>query len=218
MDEKKAVGRKPTKSKSTKKAESSAPKKNVQGDVIFALDIGTRTVVGVLARKTPQGCKILDMETVVHEKRSMADGQIEDIKAVSGDIKKVKRALEARNRIQLRDVCVAAAGRALRTMRAAWEYKLPENKIITAEALKATELDAVRRTCYSFSKDNDTATFYCVGHNVISLSLDGFKVNKPEGHRGEKLVTEIIAAFLPADVVESLCAAVYGANLEVANI
>ncbi len=218
MDEKKAVGRKPTKSKSAKKAESSAPKKNVQGDVIFALDIGTRTVVGVLARKTPQGCKILDMETVVHEKRSMADGQIEDIKAVSGDIKKVKRALEARNRIQLRDVCVAAAGRALRTMRAAWEYKLPENKIITAEALKATELDAVRRTCYSFSKDNDTATFYCVGHNVISLSLDGFKVNKPEGHRGEKLVTEIIAAFLPAYVVESLCAAVYGANLEVANI
>lgn len=218
MDEKKAVGRKPTKSKSAKKAESSAPKKNVQGDVIFALDIGTRTVVGVLARKTPQGCKILDMETVIHEKRSMADGQIEDIKAVSGDIKKVKRALEARNRIQLRDVCVAAAGRALRTMRAAWEYKLPENKIITAEALKATELDAVRRTCYSFSKDNDTATFYCVGHNVISLSLDGFKVNKPEGHRGEKLVTEIIAAFLPAYVVESLCAAVYGANLEVANI
>lgn len=218
MDEKKAVGRKPTKSKSAKKTESSAPKKNVQGDVIFALDIGTRTVVGVLARKTPQGCKILDMETVIHEKRSMADGQIEDIKAVSGDIKKVKRALEARSRIQLRDVCVAAAGRALRTMRAAWEYKLPENKIITAEALKATELDAVRRTCYSFSKDNDTAAFYCVGHNVISLSLDGFKVNKPEGHRGEKLVTEIIAAFLPAYVVESLCAAVYGANLEVANI
>ena len=218
MDEKKAVGRKPTKSKSAKKTESSAPKKNVQGDVIFALDIGTRTVVGVLARKTPQGCKILDMETVVHEKRSMADGQIEDIKAVSGDIKKVKRALEARSRIQLRDVCVAAAGRALRAMRAAWEYKLPENKIITAEALKATELDAVRRTCYSFSKDNDTAAFYCVGHNVISLSLDGFKVNKPEGHRGEKLVTEIIAAFLPAYVVESLCAAVYGASLEVANI
>lgn len=218
MDEKKAVGRKPTKSKSAKKAESSAVKKNPQGDIIFALDIGTRTVVGVLARKTPQGCKILDMETAVHEKRSMADGQIEDIKAVSGDIKKVKRALEARNRIQLRDVCVAAAGRALKTMRAAWEYKLPENKIITAEALKATELDAVRRTCYSFSKNNDTAAFYCVGHNVISLSLDGFKVNKPEGHRGEKLVTEIIAAFLPAYVVESLCAAVYGANLEVANI
>ncbi|MCM1165142.1 MAG: ATPase [Lachnospiraceae bacterium] len=217
MDEKKAVGKKPTKSKTAKKPET-ADKKNPQGDVIFALDIGTRTVVGVLARKTPQGCKILDMETVVHEKRSMSDGQIEDIKAVSGDIKKVKRELEARNRIQLRDVCVAAAGRALRTVRASWEYKLPASKMITAEALKATELDAVRRTCADFSKKNDTGAFYCVGHNVISLSLDGFKVNKPEGHRGEKLVTEIIAAFLPAYVVESLCAAVYGAHLEVASI
>lgn len=222
MDEKKAVGKKPDKSKpkskSAKKPDTSAQKKNPQGDVIFALDIGTRTVVGVLAKKTPQGCKILDMETVVHEKRSMADGQIEDIKAVSADIKKVKRELEGRSHIQLRDVCVAAAGRALRTMRASWEYKLPENKIITAEALKATELDAVRRTCESFSKSNNTAAFYCVGHNVISLSLDGFKVHKPEGHRGEKLVTEIIAAFLPAYVVESLCAAIHGANLEVANI
>lgn len=218
MNEKKAVGRKTAKSKNAKKTETAAPKKDAQGDVIFALDIGTRTVVGVLARKTPQGCKVLDMETVIHEKRSMEDGQIEDIKAVSADIKKVKRALEARSRIQLRDVCVAAAGRALKTMRAAWEYKLPANKIITAEALKATELDAVRRTCLSFSKNNETTAFYCVGHNVISLSLDGFKVNKPEGHRGEKLVTEIIAAFLPAYVVEGLCSAVYGANLEVANI
>ncbi len=222
MDEKKAVGRKPDKSKlkskSVKKSDHSAQRKDPQGDIIFALDIGTRTVVGVLARKTSQGCRILDMETVVHEKRSMADGQIEDIKAVSGDIKKVKRELEARSHIQLRDVCVAAAGRALKTMRAAWEYKLPKNKIITAEALKATELDAVRRTCESFSKNNDTAAFYCVGHNVISLSLDGFKVHKPEGHRGERLVTEIIAAFLPAYVVESLCSAIHGANLEVANI
>lgn len=218
MDDKKAVGKKAVKSKNAKKTEAAAPKKDAQGDVIFALDIGTRTVVGVLARKTSQGCRVLDMETVIHEKRSMEDGQIEDIKAVSADIKKVKRALEARNRIQLRDVCVAAAGRAMKTMRAAWEYKLPANKIITAEALQATELDAVRRTCISFSKNNDTTAFYCVGHSVISLSLDGFKVNKPEGHRGEKLVTEIIAAFLPAYVVEGLCSAVYGANLEVANI
>lgn len=43
---------------------------------------------------------------------------------------------------------------------------------------------------------------------MISLELDGYKVSKPEGHRGSELVTEIIAAFLPAYVVESLCAAV----------
>lgn len=204
--------------KNAKKAAAAAPKKNPQENTIFALDIGTRTVVGILAKKTSQGCRIIDMETAVHEKRSMADGQIEDIKAVSDDIKRVKRELEARRHISLQNACVAAAGRALKTMRAAWEYRLPADKIITAQALRATELDAVRRTCVSFSNKNDTTAFYCVGHSVISLSLDGFKVQKPEGHRGERLVTEIIAAFLPAYVVESLCAAVNAANLEVSGI
>ena len=192
-----------------------ALKKEAQGDVIFALDIGTRTVVGVLARNTPQGCRIIDMVTVAHDKRSMADGQIEDIGAVSADIKRVKRELESRQNIMLRNACIAAAGRALKTLRASWEYKLPKDKIITDEALKATELDAVRRTCAEFSRVNDNAAFYCVGHSVISRSLDGFKVQTPEGHRGERLTTEIIGAFLPSYVVESLCTAVNNAGLEV---
>lgn len=199
-------------------AAESAPKKDAQGDIIFALDIGTRTVVGVLARKTPQGCQVLDMVTVVHEKRSMADGQIEDIQSVASDIRRVKRELEARRRVSLKSACIAAAGRALKTLRASWEYKLPKDKIITPEALKATELDAVRRTCESFTKENDNASFYCVGHSVISRSLDGFKVQKPEGHRGERLTTDIIAAFLPAYVVESLCTAVNNAGLEVSRL
>ena len=206
MDDKK----KNTSKKSGKNSKNIPPKKTAvrkdpQGDIIFALDIGTRTVVGVLARKTPQGCQIIDMVTVVHEKRSMADGQIEDIPSVSADIKRVKRELETRQGIALRSACIAAAGRALKTLRASWEYKLPKNKIITPEALKITELDAVRRTCESFSQNNDNAAFYCVGHSVIARSLDGFKVQKPEDHRGERLTTDIIAAFLPAYVVEGLC-------------
>lgn len=218
MDEKKNnTSKKP--GKASAKAEApAAPKKDAQGDVIFALDIGTRTVVGVLAERTPQGCRVIDMVTAVHENRSMADGQIEDIESVSRDIKKVKRELEARQKIALKHACIAAAGRALKTLRASWEYKLPKDKIITAEALKATELDAVRRTCESFTKENDNASFYCVGHSVISRSLDGFKVQKPEGHRGERLTTDIIGAFLPAYVVESLCTAVNNAGLEVSRL
>lgn len=219
MDDKKNnTAKKTGKSAKANTAKKPSAKKDVQGDVIFALDIGTRTVVGVLAKKTPQGCQIIDMVTAVHEKRSMADGQIEDIQSVSADIKRVKRELESRQNIMLRSACIAAAGRALKTLRASWEYKLPKDKIITPEALKATELDAVRRTCESFMQTNDNAAFYCVGHSVISRSLDGFKVQKPEGHRGERLTTEIIAAYLPAYVVESLCTAVDNAGLEVLRL
>ncbi|MDE6729075.1 MAG: pilus assembly protein PilM [Oscillospiraceae bacterium] len=218
MDEKKKNPAKKSGKSGSKPKADGAVKKEAQGDVIFALDIGTRTVVGVLARKTPQGCQVIDMAAVAHESRSMADGQIEDIPSVSADIRRVKRELESRQRIALRGACIAAAGRALKTLRASWEYKLPKDKLITPEALKATELDAVRRTCENFARENDNAAFYCVGHSVISRSLDGFKVHQPEGHRGERLTTDIIAAFLPAYVVESLCTAVNNAGLEVERI
>lgn len=220
MEQKKRAGRPKKSSVSSKKRGNtpSSAKKIPQGDIIFALDIGTRTIVGVLAKKLATGCEILDIETVAHEKRCMNDGQIEDIKAVSEDIKTVRRALEQKNHISLKSACIAAAGRALKTVRSSWEYKLDKDKMITDEILNATELDAVRRTCADFSAKNDSAAFYCVGHSVISLSLDGFKVTKPEGHRGERLTTELIAAFLPAYVVESLCAAVDEAGLEIAGI
>lgn len=210
MDEKKT---KPGRSKKP------APAKKKQGDLIFALDIGTRSVVGVLAKKTPGGCSILDMETILHKTRSMSDGQIEDIEAVTADVKRVRRALEARNNVTLSRACVAAAGRTLKTLRASWQHTLPKDKLITAEALAAAELDAVRRTCETFSKENaEGAAFYCVGHSVIKRTLDGFEMPKPEGHRGESLVTEIIAAFLPANVVECLCTVVENSGMEVSGL
>ncbi len=192
--------------------------KKQQGDVIFALDIGTRTVVGILAEKADNGYKILDMETAIHEKRSMTDGQIEDIEAVAQVIKNVKAALEKRRMIKLSRVCIAAAGRALRTMRNKSVCDISDKRSISAEDLKNAELDAVRETEEKFSEGQERAAFYCVGHSVIGLSLDGYKVQKPEGHRGEKLETEIIAAFLPAYVVESLCAAVDIAGLDVSGL
>ena len=50
-------------------AKKPAPRrtKKQQGDVIFALDIGTRTVVGVLAEKTADSYRLIDMQTQAHE-------------------------------------------------------------------------------------------------------------------------------------------------------
>ena len=207
--------------KSAKKAGKAEPlaRKAPQDDIIFALDIGTRTVVGVLAKKTFEGCRIIDMETVVHEKRSMSDGQIEDIQSVANDIKRVKRALENRHRVLLSRAYVAAAGRALKTVRGSYEYKLTSgSEPISRTEVKAAELEAVRRACAEFAEKNDKAQYYCVGHGVISLTLDGFRVQKPEGHRGERLVTELICAFLPSFVVDSLYSALELARLESAGL
>lgn len=217
--EKKTTAKKSTaKGRKTAKPARTTHTRRRQGSTVFALDIGTRTVVGVLAEKTDSGYKITDMETAAHEKRSMTDGQIEDIEAVAEVIKTVRAALEKRQSVKLSHVCIAAAGRALKTMRAKWEYSLDPTKTITADDIKSAELEAVRKTEEQFSEQFDTSAFYCVGHSVISLTLDGYKTAKPEGHRGSLLETEMIAAFLPAYVVESLCAAVDIAGLDVAGL
>lgn len=220
MEADKTTKRGKTVRKSAKKTTSKAPRrtKKTQGDVIFALDIGTRTVVGILAKKTDNGHIVIDMETAVHEKRSMTDGQIEDIEAVAQVIKKVRAELEKRTMIKLSKVNIAAAGRALKTIRSKSVCDVSAIRSLSAEDLKNAELDAVREAEEKFSDGQQRSAFYCVGHSVIGLTLDGYKVQKPEGHRGEKLETEIIAAFLPAYVVESLCAAVDIAGLDVAGL
>ncbi len=204
--------------KKSKAKKTAVHTKRQQGDTIFALDIGTRTVVGVLAEKTKDGFSVIDMETAAHKKRSVTDGQIEDIEAVADVISAVSTELEKRRSIKLTRVCVAAAGRALKTARMSWTHELDPMKPVTAEDIRAAELETVRKTEESFSEQYATSAFYCVGHSVVSLSLDGYKSAKPEGHRGSALETEIIAAFLPAYVVESLCAAVDMAGLEVAGL
>lgn len=218
MEQKKPRTTAKSSSKTAPKRTAPRRTKKQQGDVIFALDIGTRTVVGVLAEKTADGYKLIDMETLAHESRSMTDGQIEDIDAVAAVVKSVKTALERRQLIKLQRVCIAAAGRALRTLRHSCAHDVSSKRVISAEDIREAELEAVRSAEEAFTEGNSTSSFYCVGHSVISLTLDGYKVSKPEGHRGNELVTEVIAAFLPAYVVESLCAAVDLAGLETAGL
>ena len=199
-------------------AKKPAPRRNPQGNTIFALDIGTNSVVGILAEKSGGAYRILDMETAQHVKRAMRDGQIEDIAAVAEVIKRVKSRLERRSNIELTKVCIAAAGRTLKTVRAVWDHDLPPEKTITAKDAKTAELEAVRRTSERFSAENEGDSSYCVGHSVVSVMLDGYRVATAVGHRGDKLTTEIIAAFLPAFVVESLCSAIDRAGLTAAGL
>ena len=112
-------------------------------NLIFALDIGTRSIVGVVGRPVGDRLKVIDVEMAEHGKRAMMDGQIDDIKQVGALARTVTERLQARLGIRLERVCVAAAGRALRTQKGTFTLELPEEQSIDAEQISRLEAGAV---------------------------------------------------------------------------
>src|SRR5690625_7485271 len=82
---------------------------------VFALDIGTQSVTGILLTKDESNFTVTDFYTEQHKERAMLDGQIQDVVQVAEVITSVKSKLEEKHG-PLRKVCVAAAGRAVKTI------------------------------------------------------------------------------------------------------
>ena len=90
----------------------------MQETTIFALDIGTRSVVGIVGTMDEDRFTALDYEQRFHRHGAMRDGQIEDIRLVSKTVSEVKEALEERCGTPLTSASIAAAGRSLVTVQA----------------------------------------------------------------------------------------------------
>ena len=90
--------------------------KEKQGQLVFGLDIGTRSIVGTVGYLNGGKFHVLAQRSKEHETRAMLDGQIHDIGKVGETISQVKEQLEADLGRELTEVCIAAAGRVLRTV------------------------------------------------------------------------------------------------------
>lgn len=182
----------------------------------FALDIGTRSVVGLLLAEKDGAYEVIDTVIQEHAERSMLDGQIHDVISVSKVIASVKEKLEEKYG-PLRKVCVAAAGRALKTERAEAQIEIEGKPIIQTETIFHLELMGVQQAQKQLAQreESDQSHEYdCVGYSVIHYKLDNQEIGSLVDQQGKLASVEIIATFLPKVVVESLLAALNRANLE----
>jgi cell division protein FtsA len=185
-------------------------------DRIFALDIGTRSVTGIILEKEETKFKVIDYYTKEHTERSMRDGQIHNVVAVSDIIREVKEKLEQTHG-SLHKVCVAAAGRALKTTQATSTIELNQQPIVEEETIKHLELSAVQAAQIKLAQEEqaeDYHNYYCVGYSILHYQIDEERIGSLIDQSGEKASVEIIATFLPKIVVESLLAALGRAALE----
>lgn len=194
--------------------------KSRQGELIFSLDIGTRTVVGIVGHKNEDVFEIVDCVVAAHTKRAMIDGQIEDIDEVAKVVKKVKDQLEERLDIKLTKVAIAAAGRALKTQHVKVDIDVEGKDSITEEMVRSFELEAISQAQSKLDEvqKGDSIAFYCVGHSVVNYFLDDYPIKSFVGHKGKIASVDMIAAFLPSIVVESLYSVMDKNKLEVSSL
>ncbi|WIV13869.1 cell division protein FtsA [Proteiniborus sp. MB09-C3] len=189
-------------------------------EMIFSLDIGTRTVIGVVGELHDNNFKILASEIIEHEKRNMYDGQIHDVNSVVNIVKKVKEKLEQKLNIKLDKVAIAAAGRALKTYRTKLEREVDSSTEIDSRLVESLEMESIQSAQNSLdekTKDEDTR-YYCVGYTVINYYLDGNFMENLEGHRGNRIGADVLATFLPYTVVDSLYTVMDRVGLEVTSL
>lgn len=190
-------------------------------NMVFGLDIGTRSIVGTVGYKQNEHDFIVVSQSIrYHETRAMLDGQIHDINKVAETIREVKKDLEKQLGRKLKEVCIAAAGRVLKTVTVKAEYNLINEGRISEEQIRTLELNGVEKAYEELRKEINSGegNFYCVGYSVVRYYLNDYVMTNLEDHKGTKIGADLLATFLPDEVIEGLYAAVEKAGLEVVNL
>ena len=117
--------------------------KEQDSGVVFALDIGTRSIIGMLGRVENGRFYVTAIEKEEHDRRAMLDGQIVEIEQVALVAGEVIKRLEEKSGMKLSRVCVAAAGRALRSQSASFTLKFDELRKADADLIGQLEAGAV---------------------------------------------------------------------------
>ncbi len=185
---------------------------------VFGLDIGTRSIVGTIGYMDLNGFHVIAMEVKEHDTRAMIDGQVHDIAVVAEEITLVKDRLEKKIGKQLKNVCIAAAGRVLRTINVKVEADADEDSRISSEDIYNLDLKGVEQAHRKANEQEQNINFYCVGYTPVKYYLNDYEIKNLEGHKASKIGVELLATFLPEDVVDGLYSAVEMAGLEVANL
>ena len=183
---------------------------------LFALDIGTRSVIGIVAEEQDDGqLRILATTRQEHKTRAMLDGQIHDVPQVAAVIGSVKNKLAEMAGVPIKSAAVAAAGRALYTMTA--EAEVTIGGIISAEQERSLDFAGVQAAQAQLASSHtvdDPTRYYCVGYSTIRYILDDIPLKSLVGQRGKVAKASVIATFLPRQVIDSMQSALNATGLE----
>ena len=186
-------------------------------DIVFSLDIGTRSVIGTVGVIQDKKFKVIKEVYKEHEERAMIDGQIHDIDLVAKVVKQIKDIIEEELKTTLKNVSIAAAGRFLKTSEGRAEVKGDREEVVEKEIVRSLELSAVQDAENIVNQKLD-GKLYCVGYTVKEYFLNTYSIANLLGHKGDEIGASVIATFLPRTVVDSLYTVIEKVGLEISSL
>lgn len=193
----------------------------MENDLIFSLDIGTRTIIGLVGNYTEDEVfKVSAYAKREHKKRNMYDGQIHDIEGVAIAVKDVVNELEEKMGLKLKAVSIAAAGRSLKTHKIKISKEIDESNEISRRQVEALELEAVQKSELELNhiEKDKKLKYYNIGYTINNYFLEDERMESLIGHKGASIGVELLATFLPQVVIESLYSVIAKVGLEIASI
>lgn len=192
-------------------------------ELIFALDIGTHSVIGMVGIKRETRVEIIEIAEKSYPVRAMIDGQIQDIDMVSRTSSEIKERLERSLNIKLKNVFVAAAGRTLKTVENNYVHILDEPMFLDDDLITRINSKAIQEAEKVFNEslnagENGTDDYYLSGYSISEYVLDGYPMPTLKEHHGKVIEAKAIVTFLPREVVESLYTATAKIGLDVSGL
>ena len=97
--------------------------------------------------------------------------------------------------------------------------ELPQVTKVDSDLISQLESGAVSEAETQLSEGKESQRrFYLVGYTVSGYQLDRYPLATLKGHNGQILEADVVATFLPSEVVESLYSVMEAAGLEVASL
>lgn len=187
-----------------------------RNDIFLGLDIGASSVKALIARNLPSGTlEILGTGLAEQLPSALKNSAIVDIPAVSSACEKAILAAEKESSCKASVVVVGLAGELIKASTSTVHYRRESEDKPLSESEMEIIFDKVKSMAESkaqkeiaFEADNREIAISLINSTIISIIIDGQKVNNPIGFKGSDITLEIYTAFAPKSYItpiEKIC-------------
>lgn len=179
-------------------------KKDTSDDYIVALDIGTEFVKALIAKVEGDKMEIVGVGREHQELSDMYSGAIADISGVVRNCEKALSDAEEQAGLQAKRVVIGIAGELVKGVTDTIRYRRPqpdkplnnsEMEFIIEKVQERAQRKAQKQI--ALETGNEDVEIKLVNSALVSIHIDGYKVNNPIGFQGHDVAVQIYTAFAP---------------------